>query len=105
MSELPITHFKPKEIGTPIEKLKELGYKEDIHGQELISTEQVLEIKPQDVILPSSPEAVEDNADAVLLRIANFVDELLIKLYKQKPFYNLKGTHDLAGQLVIGLAP
>lgn len=105
MSELPITHFKPKEIGTPIEKLKELGYEKDIHGQELTSPEQVLEIKPQDVILPSSPEAVEDNADAVLLRIANFVDELLVKLYKQKPFYNLTGTQGLAGQLVIGLAP
>jgi len=37
MTELPITHFKPSEIGTSVEKLKELGYTKDIDGRELKS--------------------------------------------------------------------
>ena len=48
-SEIPITHFKPKEIGTPISKLRELGYSEDIRGKPLENEDQVVEIKPQDV--------------------------------------------------------
>ena len=42
MTQLPITHFKPKEIGTSVEKLIGLGYKKDIDGQDLENDEQVL---------------------------------------------------------------
>ncbi|MBR9683454.1 DNA polymerase II large subunit, partial [Candidatus Woesearchaeota archaeon] len=34
-TEQPLTHFKPKEVHTSVEKLKELGYLQDIHGTEL----------------------------------------------------------------------
>ena len=105
MSELPLTHFKPKEIGTSIEKLKELGYKQDIHKKELINKEQILELKPQDLVLPACPDSPEDPADKVLFNISNFIDELLIRLYKLKPYYNLKTKEDLVGHLIIGLAP
>lgn len=105
MSELPITHFTPSEIGTPVSSLLSLGYAHDIEGKPLESPEQVVEIMPQDLILPSSPEAVEDNAEIVLLNIAGFVDELLVSLYGLKPFYNLEGRKDLIGQIVIGIAP
>jgi len=104
MSELGITHFKPIEIGTSIVKLKELGYIKDIKGDPLENETQVLEIKPQDVILPSL-DAPFEGADKVLKNVANFVDEMLVKLYGLKPYYNIKKSEDLAGHLVGCLAP
>ncbi len=104
MTELPLTHFKPKEISTSVDKLKELGYLKDIHGQPLEDPDQVLELRPQDVILPTANKLGE-SADDVLFRTAAFVDELLERLYQKKPFYNLDSREDLAGQLLIGLAP
>jgi DNA polymerase II large subunit len=104
-SEIPLTHFKPKEMGTSVEKLKALGYSHDINGVELKSDEQVLELKPQDLLLPCSPQSPEEPADEVLFRIACFVDELLAALYDIRPYYNLKTKTDLVGHLVIGLAP
>ncbi|MFC1691554.1 DNA polymerase II large subunit [Nanoarchaeota archaeon] len=105
MSELPITHFKPNEIQVSLEKLKELGYEKDINGKEITSQDQIVEIKPQDIILPSSSMSLDDPADHVLLNVGNFIDELLVKLYNQKPFYNLNSSKDLIGHLVVGLAP
>ncbi len=105
MSEVPITHFKPKEIGTPIEKLKKFGYTKDIHGNPITNDEQVIELKPQDLIIPSGKDTLDSPATEVLANVANFIDELLIKLYKTDAFYNLKSHEDLIGQLVIGLAP
>ncbi len=104
MTELPLTHFKPKEIHTSIEKLKELGYEKDIFGNPLIDEEQILEIFPQDVILPLS-SGFSEGADEVFLRVAQFVDDLLEKVYGQPKYYNVKKREDLIGKLVIGLAP
>ena len=103
-TEMPITHFKPKEIKTSIEKLKQLGYEKDIFGKELTDKEQIIELKPQDIVLPGF-DSLEESAPKVMSRIANFVDELLVKFYKLKPFYNIKKEEDLVGHLVIGLAP
>lgn len=105
MTETVITHFKPKEIGTSIAKLKSLGYDKDIHGKELENEEQLLEIKPQDIILPSSNESLDEKADDFLFNVCGFIDDLLVKLYKLKPFYNLNSKKDLVGVLVIGLSP
>ncbi|MBW2994426.1 DNA polymerase II large subunit, partial [Candidatus Woesearchaeota archaeon] len=105
MTQLPITHFKPLEIGTAVAKLKELGYDKDIHGKELVDDNQVLEIKPQDIILPACAESPDEGADAVLCRTAKFVDDLLITIYGLPPFYKIKTQQDLAGQLVVALAP
>ena len=103
-TEMPLTHFKPKEIGTSIEKLKQLGYFKDIKGQELVDTNQILELKPQDVILPGF-NSLNESASRVLTRVANFLDDLLKRFYELKPFYNIKKDEDLVGHLVIGLAP
>ncbi len=103
-TELPLTHFKPKEIRTSIEKLKKIGYEKDIHGKELVNTNQILELKPQDVVLPGF-DSLEDSAAKVLTNVANFLDELLIKFYKLKPYFKIKTPEDLVGHLVIGLAP
>ncbi len=105
LTEMPLTHFKPKEIGTSIEKLKELGYEKDIHGELISNDNQMIEIMPQDIILPSCSESMNEKADDVFLNVANFIDSLLVRFYNMKPMYNLKTKEDLAGQLVLGLAP
>jgi DNA polymerase II large subunit len=103
--ELPITQFKPKEIGTSIEKLKELGYKKDMFGKELKNNNQILELKPHDVLLPAAQNSPDERADDVFLRITQFVDDLLVNFYKLKPFFNAKSKEDLIGHLVACIAP
>ncbi len=104
-SEIPLTHFKPSEVGVSFKRLKELGYTKDIRGVELGSEDQVVELKPQDILLPCNPVSPEEPADEVLFRISKFIDELLEKFYGLKPYYNLKTKEDIVGHLVIGLAP
>jgi len=104
-SEVALTHFKPKEVQVSYEKLRALGYTHDISGDPLVNDEQVLELKPQDVVLPCCPVSPEEPADEVFFRTANFVDELLVKLYKKEPFFKLKNKQELVGHLIIGLAP
>lgn len=98
ITNAPLTHFKPLEIGVSIEKLKELGYKKDYEGKELTSADQLLELKVQDIIIPES-------CAKYLFRVANYVDDLLKNVYNMEPYYNLKSPEDLIGHLVIGLAP
>ena len=105
MTEMPLTHFKPKEIRTSVKNLKKLGYNEDVYGNELKSEDQILELKPQDIVLPSCPDTLDEKADDVLFRISQFIDELLIKLYGLNPFYKLKNGEGLVGQLVIAMSP
>lgn len=105
MTQLPITHFKPKEIRTPVEKLRELGYKYDIKGNALENENQVLEIFPQDVILPACADSPNEEADTVLFNVANFVDDLLVRLYGLEPYYNLRTKSDVVGHLLLALAP
>ncbi|MEM2707887.1 MAG: DNA polymerase II large subunit [Candidatus Pacearchaeota archaeon] len=104
-TELPITHFKAREISTSIEKLKELGYKYDIYGNPLENEDQLLALMPQDVILPASKESLDERADKFFVKVANFIDDLLVKFYKIKPFYNVKNREDLIGHLILCIAP
>lgn len=103
--ETPITHFKAKEIGTPVQKLKELGYDTDMHGNPLENDNQIIEILPQDVILPDCKEWPDASALVSIGKICNFVDDLLVKYYKEKSYYNVRTPSDMIGQLIIGLAP
>jgi len=105
MTEMTLTHFKSKEIGTSVERLRELGYTHDVYGNELESDEQILELRCQDLVLPSCPESQDEGADFVLFRVAKFVDDLLEKLYELPRFYNLQKREDLVGHLVVGLSP
>lgn len=105
MTQLPITHFRPSEIGTPVAKLREMGYTKDSFGMELSDPEQVLEIKPQDIILPQCGESPDEGAADVLFRVAKFIDEMLERMYNMKPFYSLSSKAELAGHLVLCLAP
>ncbi len=105
LSEMPLTHFKPKEIGTSIEKLKSLGYEKDIRGQPLENPDQILELFPHDVVLPSCPQTPDENADDVLMNICSFVDDEFQYLYKLPKLFNCKNKEDLAGVLLGCIAP
>ncbi len=98
LSDLPLTHIIPKEIGVPPAKLSELGYAKDIHGEPLVDEKQILELKVQDIV-------VSKDCAEYLLKTAGFIDDLLTKYYKVSAYYNLNNIHDLIGKLVIGLAP
>ncbi|MEK6847951.1 MAG: DNA polymerase II large subunit, partial [Nanoarchaeota archaeon] len=67
--------------------------------------EQILELKPHDILLPSCPESPEGRADDVFMRISHFVDELLTRFYGLQPFYNVRKREDLVGQLGVCMAP
>jgi DNA polymerase II large subunit len=103
-TELPLTHFKPREVAVSFERLRTLGYTKDIHGKELESEEQIVELKPQDIVLPCCPD-IEEPCDKVLLQITAFIDELLQKLYGLPAYYNCRTREDLVGHLMIALAP
>jgi DNA polymerase II large subunit len=104
-TEIAVSHFKPKEIGASVEKLKNLGYNKDAYGMPFESDEQILELKPHDIILPACPESPDERADDVFFNMANFIDDLLEKFYKLPRYYNLKKKEDLIGHLTACMAP
>ena len=93
MSDVPVTHFTPKEVGVSWKKLINLGYKHDYLGNELTSDEQMLELYPQDFI-------VAKNAGDYFVRTAQFIDELLERFYGLEPYYNVSTPEDLVGHLI-----
>ena len=104
-TEIAVTHFKAKEVDTSVEKLRELGYDRDWEGNELENDEQILELKPHDVILPASPDAKDERADIVFMNITRFIDEELERFYGLNKYYNVKKREDLVGKLVACMAP
>lgn len=94
----PLTQFKPSWIGTSIEKLKELGYSHDIEGKLLETSDQTVELRMQDVIIPY-------DSGKYLVSTCKYIDTLLVKFYGKSPFYNVKNSDELVGHLIIGLAP
>lgn len=97
-TDLPLTHFIPKEIGVTVEKLLEMGYEHDCYGQPIESDEQIIELKVQDVV-------ISDNCADYLVRVAHFIDDELEKYYEMDTFYNVESKSDLIGHLIAGLAP
>jgi DNA polymerase II large subunit len=97
-TDAPLTHFTPAEIGVPVSRLRELGYITDYEGEPLISEDQVVELKVQDIVVP-------ENCAIYLVRVGRFVDDCLEKIYGLERFYKFVSQEDVVGQLVIGLAP
>lgn len=106
-TNVPLTHFKPKEIRTPVEKLLKLGYTKDITGAPLAHDDQVVELKAQDILLSDfvDPKKTLISGAAYLVAVANFIDDLLEKFYSLPRFYNIKTKEDLIGHYVVALAP
>ncbi|BBL62038.1 DNA polymerase II large subunit [Methanobrevibacter arboriphilus] len=97
-TDLPLTHFIPKEIGVTVEKLLEMGYDKDAYGNPIEDENQVIELKVQDVV-------ISNNCGDYLVNVANYVDDLLDKFYSMDRFYNVNKKQDLIGNLIVGLAP
>ena len=91
MVDITMTHFRPREIGMTVEQANDLGYV-------CTHIEDVLELKPQDIVAPM-------NCSQALLNVANFTDDLLQKFYGLDPYYECETIYDLIGHLVMGLAP
>lgn len=98
LTNAPLTHFRPRDIHGSIEKLRSIGYVMDVEGNPLRNGDQLLELKPQDIIIP-------DSIAIDLVRIAKFSDEELESLYGLDRIYNIKEPNDLIGKIAIGLAP
>jgi len=98
MTDAPITHFKPREIGISVGRIKELGYKKDYLGNDLENEEQLCELKVQDVIISKA-------CAEYFAQVARFIDDLLVKFYGLERFYKIKKLEDLTGHLTVGLAP
>lgn len=97
-TDVALTHFIPREIGTSVETLRDLGYTVDHNGKALRSDEQVVELKVQDIL-------VSDNGADYLVKGCKFVDDMLERLYGLPRFYNVENREDVIGHLIIGLAP
>ena len=104
-TELPLVSFRPFEIETSVEKLLELGYDKDIEGVPLERDDQIVELMPHDVLIPSAPETPDEKGEDIFRKICNFIDVFLVRFYDLKPFYNIKKKEDLIGQLGVCMAP
>jgi DNA polymerase II large subunit len=98
MIDLPLTHIRPNEVRVSVERLRSLGYIKDTLGYDLQNGSQVVELRPQDLL-------ISDSCAEYMVNVAKFMDDLLVKCYGLDPFYNVKKPDDLVGHLVIGLAP
>src|SRR5207245_451127 len=98
MTNLPLTHFTPKEAGISVEAASRLGYTKDRTGQPLERADQILELRPQDILVARS-------GGEYLVRVAAFLDDLLERVYGLERFYDAKAPEDLLGHLVLTLAP
>lgn len=98
LTDLPLTHFRLREIGLSPSAARGLGYTADVTGEVLEHPDQLVELRPQDVIVSRS-------CGRYLLHLAQFVDDELVRLYNLEPFYRAGKIDDLVGEVVVALAP
>jgi len=94
----PLTHFKPRELGVPVERIRALGYNYDMDGEDLVNDDQLCSLKVGDVIVP-------DKCADYFVRVTGFLDELLEQVYGLPAYYKVRSKDDLVGHMVIGLSP
>ncbi len=97
-NDCPLTHVRLKEVGLSPFKARLLGYDRDVEGKPVVSEDQVVELYPQDVVLPRK-------AAEWAVRVCKFIDNLLERYYGMEPVYNVEEPEDLIGHLVVTLAP
>jgi DNA polymerase II large subunit len=98
LTDLPLTHFRPREVGLSVKGAHALGYTLDWVGAPLEEIDQLVELQPQDLI-------VSHSCGVYLTHLAQFVDDELVRLYGLDPFYRAQKPEDLRGHLLTALAP
>jgi DNA polymerase II large subunit len=98
ITNAPLTHFRPSDVGLDLARLADLGYTHDSGGAPLVDSSQLLELKPQDIIVPA-------DIAGDLVKMAQFVDDELASVYGLPAFYGVNKPADMIGKIVIGLAP
>ena len=98
MTDLPVTAVRPEELDVTAEQFRGLGYETDVRGDPLQHDDQLVHLRVQDIVL-------SDGAAEHMLKIADFVDDLLVKYYDEEPFYEVDERQELVGELVFGMAP
>ena len=97
MSDVPITHFRPREIGVR-------GKRSTVWATLTISvvSHSATMSKSWNCFRRTSswPRAAD-----FLLRTAKYIDELLVRFYNMEPYYNADKADDLVGHLICALAP
>ena len=93
----PLTQFKPSWININW-KVTQSCYTHDIDGKPLENSEQTVELRMQDVVIPYE-------SGNYLVSTCKYIDTLLEKFYQKSPFYNVSNLDQLIGHLIIGLAP
>lgn len=98
LTDLPLTHFRPGEVGLSVERARSLGYTTDVLGAPLVEAGQLLELKVQDVI-------VSNSCGRYLTHLAQFLDDELVRLYGVPPYYRVQRPEELLGAVLVALAP
>jgi len=97
-SNAVLTHFRCRDIGISIIDIKALGYERDYLGFPITSEQQIITLMPQDII-------INKTGLQYLYRVTKYLDELCLREYNVKPYYNLQRPTDLLGHLILGLSP
>lgn len=97
-TDMPMTHFYPRELGVSVERLRKLGYDRDYRGEELTRDDQLVELMHQDIVL-------NRNGGEHFMNVTKFVDQLLVSFYGLEPFYNISSVEELVGHYAITLSP
>ncbi|MBN2122286.1 DNA polymerase II large subunit [Candidatus Micrarchaeota archaeon] len=97
-TDAPITHFRISEIGQTPEGIRKLGYATDHLGKPIEHGAQVVPLMCQDIIVSS-------HCLNYMMRVAAFIDDLLVNVYGMPPYYSLKTPEELLGHLIVGLSP
>jgi DNA polymerase II large subunit len=98
LTDLPLTHFRPTEIGLDVPTARALGYERDVLGEPLARGDQLVELRVQDIIVSRS-------CGRYLTHLAQFLDDELVRLYGRAPFYRAQRPEELIGAILVALAP
>ena len=97
-TNVPLTHFTPKEIRTSLERMQKLGYTQDCFGNALVHDDQICRAESSRY---PPPHPTADH----FLQVGQFIDDELERLYNLPAFYKFKEKSDLVGVIFAGLAP
>ncbi len=93
-----LTHFRLKDIGLSVETARKLGYFYDLAGKKIENDDQIIALYPTDIVLGERDYEWFE-------KLTHFIDDEIVKIYGQKPYFNLKNPTDLIGHIIVGIPP